>query len=277
MMDATFLRQACDTHIHFGPDTVPRRMSALELARAAARAGMRAIMLKSHNVPTYAVASCVDEAVDGVRVFGGLVLNAAVGGVNPDAVRVACQLGARQIWMPTSSARRHLRHFHADESGAVDVFDPQGSPAPHLEEVLKMVADTDIILGTGHLGPQEIVWLTDVARACGVKKILATHPEFECVELPLTVQRDLADKGVFFERCFYASNSRQKLPVREIARQILAVGPQSTVIASDMGQAENPPPAEALLDYLRQLAACGLSERQLAYMVKELPAALLGL
>lgn len=93
---------ACDTHIHFGPDVVPRKMTALETARAAAQAGMRAIMLKSHVVPTYPVAACVSESVPEVAVFGGLVLNAATGGVNAATVRVFAPLAPNKSGCPPS-------------------------------------------------------------------------------------------------------------------------------------------------------------------------------
>ena len=276
MTDATLLHGACDLHIHFGPDTTPRKMNALEPAQAAAAADMRAILLKCHQSPTYGVAACADNAVNGVKVFGGLVLNAAVGGVNPTAVTAACAMGAKQIWMPTISAVQHLRHFEGALDRAVPIFN-DGKPVPHLEEVLELIAQADIILGTGHLSPAEIVRLVGIAQACGVKKILVTHPEFECVDMPTDMQKKLAAKGVFFERCFYASNSRQHLPVEAVAAQILAVGHESTVISSDMGQPENPAPAVALANFLHRLAGCGLSHDQLRHMVCDAPAALLGL
>lgn len=277
MIDATFLHNACDIHLHFGPDLVPRKSGALEIATSAAAAGMRAVLLKNHSVPTYLTASCADEAVAGVRVFGGLALNAAVGGINPVAVRTACKLGAKQIWMPTSSAQQHLRHFRKNHQWAVQVFDDSGAPVSGLEEVLSLIADAGVILGTGHLAPKEILKLAGMAGACGVKKILVTHPEFECVALTIADQKKLAVMGACFERCYYASNSPQKLPVSVIADQIKAVGWESTVISSDMGQASNPEPVQALLMFMQDLAQCGITQEHLGYMSKELPAKLLGI
>lgn len=40
-----------------------------------------------------------------------------------------------------------------------------------------MIAEADIILGTGHLPVNEIFVLIDVAKERGVKKILETHAE----------------------------------------------------------------------------------------------------
>ncbi len=277
MIDATFLHNACDMHLHFGPDLVPRKFGALEIAARAADAGMRAVLLKNHNVPTYLTASCTDEVVAGVRVFGGLALNAAVGGINPAAVKIACKLGAKQIWMPTSSAQQHLRHFKKSQQWAVQVFDDNKKPVLGLEEVLNLIAEAGVILGTGHLAPEEILRLTDMARACGVEKVLVTHPEFECVAMTIADQKKLAAMGACFERCYYASNSPQKLPVNTIAEQIKSVGWESTVISSDMGQASNPEPVQALLIFMQELEQCGIVQGHLEYMSKELPANMLGL
>lgn len=107
------------------------------------------------RAPPTGWAACADNAVNGVKVFGGLVLNAAVGGVNPTAVTAACAMGAKQIWMPTISAVQHLRHFEGALDRAVPIFNG-GKPVPHLDEVLELIAQADIILGTGHLSPAEI-------------------------------------------------------------------------------------------------------------------------
>jgi hypothetical protein len=95
------LEGAVDLHVHGGPDLVPRRYTDLELAARARDAGMRAIVLKSHVESTVGRAASV-AAATGLEVHGGLVLNAfASGGVDPEAVELSLQLGARVIWMPT--------------------------------------------------------------------------------------------------------------------------------------------------------------------------------
>ncbi len=43
---------ACDLHVHAGPDTAPRQQDIIEVARDAARAGMRALAAKDHNTVT---------------------------------------------------------------------------------------------------------------------------------------------------------------------------------------------------------------------------------
>ena len=184
MHTATLLQGACDTHVHFAPDIVPRLLSGPQLAAEARELGMRAILLKNHYCPTYLTASAIDEMFPGLRVFGGLVLNAACGGLNPDAVRCALRMGAKEIWMPTVSSLRHVTFFHAPpETLCVPVFDDRGRPAPGLPEILDLIAHSGAILGTGHLSPFECEALVSLAKQAGVRKILVTHPEFEAVDM----------------------------------------------------------------------------------------------
>ena len=214
MHTATLLQGACDTHVHFAPDIVPRLLSGPQLAAEARELGMKAILLKNHYCPTYLAASAIDEMFPGLRVFGGLVLNAACGGLNPDAVRCALRMGAKEIWMPTVSSLRHVTFFHAPpETLCVPVFDDRGRPAPGLPEILDLIAHSGAILGTGHLSPFECEALVSLAKQAGVRKILVTHPEFEAVGMDLDTQVRLAGQGVFFERCCHALYTRQHLPL----------------------------------------------------------------
>lgn len=44
-------------------------------------------------------------------MYGGVVMNKVIGGVNPEAVEKGLKLGAKVIWLPTQSARRHLEKW----------------------------------------------------------------------------------------------------------------------------------------------------------------------
>src|ERR1043166_2194947 len=83
------LQGIVDTHVHSDPDSAPRSIDALEVARLAAGEGMRALLLKNHNAATVQLAYIVSKVVPGVDVYGAVVLNRAVGGINPAAVEQA--------------------------------------------------------------------------------------------------------------------------------------------------------------------------------------------
>lgn len=104
-MSARNLAGLIDLHIHSAPDVRARLLDDAAVARQAADAGMRAIVLKSHVTVTADRATLAERATGGaIRVFGGVALNRPVGGLNPFAVRTALQLGGRIVWLPTASA-----------------------------------------------------------------------------------------------------------------------------------------------------------------------------
>src|SRR4051794_31132290 len=80
------LEGVIDIHAHTAPDSVPRSIDAIDLARLAESRGMRAIVLKNHYEPTADVAYLVHKVVPGIQVFGGVDLNLSMGGMNPAAV-----------------------------------------------------------------------------------------------------------------------------------------------------------------------------------------------
>lgn len=261
-------------HLHSAPDTVPRRLDDIDLAREAQRAGMGAIMIKCHHGSTVERAFLVSKVVPGIRVYGGLVLNETVGGLNPAAVRLALQWGAKQVWMPTLSARNHRRH--AGEECGITVLDPEGRLLPEAEEILRVAAAGNCLLGTAHLGPDETVVLAQRARELGFGRLLVTHPEWMRTNYPLELQKRLAAEGVWFERCFVCTQPRGGgVPLEQIARAIEEVGVASTVLSTDLGQPDTPPPAEGLRRYAEGLLALGFSRDQLHTMMADNPARLL--
>jgi hypothetical protein len=87
---------AIDMHVHFGPDMPPtddlavaRRLDGIGTARQAKEAGMRAMVMKSHHWPTGALVRTIQPLFPEVSLFGTVVLNYSLGGLNPFAVE--CQ------------------------------------------------------------------------------------------------------------------------------------------------------------------------------------------
>jgi hypothetical protein len=263
-----------DTHVHSGPDVVPRRLDDLELGREAARRGMRAIVLKSHHTPTADRAYLVEKSEPGLRVFGAIVLNRPMGGLNPLAVETALRMGAAVVWMPTFSAQAEP--------------DPLGPPISILEdghvsgsvcEILRLIAEADAVLATGHASPSEIAGLVPEARAAGVRKIVVTHPEHPPVRMTPLAQEELrAAFGVKFERCLITTTiGGGTMPLRTLADRIRRVGVESTVMATDFGQPSNPTPPDGMAAFIGGLLDLGFDGRDIDRMCRENPAELLGL
>ena len=269
------LKGIIDTHIHTNPDVRVRRLSDIALAKEAKRVGAAAIVIKSHVVPTMDRASVAEEAVPGVRVFGGLTLNPPVGGFNKEAVGIALRMGAKVIWLPTSYSANDMRH--QGKSGGLEAV-VDGQVVPALVEIFKLMAKADVILGTGHLSAYDCRVVVEEAKKQGIQKIIVNHPEWTTVNMPIDDQKSLSQYGVFFERC-YARNVGGKYQTNfKINLQAIdKVGYDTTIIATDGGQTENPMWSAALGEYLRFLLDAGVAKQTLDMMTKYYPAKLLGL
>lgn len=269
------LQDVIDIHIHTAPDVRQRRLTDLELAAEARRVGARAIVIKSHVVPTMDRAWIAAQATPGIEVFGGITLNPQVGGLNPAAVDAAIKMGAKFVWLPTAwSANDRRRAGHND--GVETVVD--GKVVPALTGVLKLIAHHDLVLGTGHLTPAESLIVVAEARKQGVRKIVVNHPEWTTVDMSIAQQKELAGFDVYFERCYarsvggkYETNFRRNLEAME------ALGFDSTIVATDGGQVENPLWSEALAEYIDYLLAAGVPQSAVDKMTKTNPAMLLDL
>lgn len=100
--------------------------------------------------------------------------------------------------------------------------------------------------------------MVEEARKQGVRKIVVNHPEWMTVDMSIDDQKRLAQFDVFFERCYarnvggkYDKNFRRNLDAME------ALGFESTIVATDGGQVENPVWSEALAEYIDFLLQFG--------------------
>src|SRR5258706_711206 len=98
------LEGAYDLQIHVGPDVIARRIDDIDCAKEFLARGLKGFVLKSHYIQTGERAQVVTKAVPGIRVFGAITLNHAVGGLNPVAVEIAGRSGCKIVWMPTVDA-----------------------------------------------------------------------------------------------------------------------------------------------------------------------------
>lgn len=116
-MGKVSMKGVIDMHVHTNPDLRTRAYDDFELCDAAVRVGARAIVIKTHlgsTVNRAYLTNRYNERVNGnndFTMFGAIVLNRCVGGINPVAVENALKLGAKVVWLPTSSARNHLQSW----------------------------------------------------------------------------------------------------------------------------------------------------------------------
>ncbi len=288
--DLELMRGAIDLHIHSTPSLFPRQVDHVEAAEGARKMGMKALVLKCHHGYSSDRMYFVRKIVSGIEIYGGVVLNNAVGGINPFAVEAAIKYGAKIVWFPTLSAKHHLDQMGAPEFGSsmkqktkgkltekpITVLDEKGGLIPQVYDVIDLIAAHDIILATGHLAIPESRLVISAAKERGVKRLYVNHPEY-IVNGSIEEQKELADMGAFIEHLalFQYPMWPTKAGVDGIVEMIKAVGPERTVLASDLGQITNPPPWEGLRMFVSVLLEKGIPKEHLKKMVQDNPAFLL--
>ena len=105
--DFISLEGAIDIHMHPHPCLFDRLTDDWGVAEGAKGEFMRGIVIKCHHESTVSRAQTVTRTLGGIEVYGGIVLNFYVGGLNAGAVEAACKTGGKIVWMPTIDAENH--------------------------------------------------------------------------------------------------------------------------------------------------------------------------
>jgi hypothetical protein len=285
---------AVDLHVHPFPSPFPRRIDILAAARHAAESGFRAIVVKSHHHSTAMdVAALGPNGLDasGVKTFGAIALNTHVGGLNPWAANLTLALGGKVVWFPTISAPNHIEHAkHTGlkfptlaipliEDAPVDIFGEDGSLLPQVHQILRMVAEADAIVASGHMPPEWIIAMFEAAKEAGVRRMIVNHPNF-VIEASKEQVEKMADLGALVEHslCMYDEASTfHQWDIDVLVDWIRTIGAERTTLGSDLGQENNPLPTESYRTICARLLDAGLTEPEVRMLVADNPARLLGL
>lgn len=279
------LRGAIDMHLHTGPDVMPSRVDALQAAKQAQQAGMRAIVIKNHSYPTTPLAIMVRQLVPEVAVFGSICLDDDIGGLNADALEKHALMGARVVWMPTFSSansRPAMRKLGLKLDGdGFSIIDDRGRLVSEIDKILEIIKAHGMVLASGHVSPRESLALVKRAREIGVDKIVITHPsdaEFVVQAHTLEELQYLAGMGAFIEQTFVTMLPTEwSHPPGPRITAIKDIGFERCIMSTDLGQSWNLPPAEGMRLFMATLLRNGISEKEIAMMAKENPARLLSL
>ncbi len=285
--DWDLLHDTCDLHIH----ATSGRIDAIPLAKQASIAGQKAIILKSFYSLTMEPARMAQQIVcewaeqrqiRPVKVFGAIALGSLFGGVNPYAVSIAIQFGAKCVWLPTFTAAHHLMNggMNRDEAMKKGQYLLRGDKLiPEVGEILHMVAEADIILSLGHISGDEMFAVVEAAKTVGIKKMVVDHPHLGSSSVAVDNQKKLAGMGVYLNHvaCSFTPLFSGALTIQELADQIRNVGAEHCILSTDTGQNVNAPPADSLRTFIRHLMVCGIEKSEIDVMTKTNPARLLSL
>ncbi len=292
--DRELMRGACDMHVHLAPCLFHRLTTEEQFVHSAISVGYRAAISKCHHCANAERLKSVNRPGSGFTLFGGIVLNHFVGGLNPYAVESSIRAGGKCVWMPTMHAQNHVDTFgaaayarlkyagdrlvdsYSSVQSPITALDGNGRIKTELQDILRLIAAGGNILATGHFSHAEIVPLLKAAKEARVEKIVVTHAEMEVSNLSIAQQVELADMGAHIEHVIlpclpiYA-----RLDPMVFLKSIQAVGADRTVLSTDLGQVYNPHPAEGMRQFVRTLLYKGLERDKVDLILKRNPSRLL--
>jgi len=275
------LKGAIDFRAHTSPDSMDRSIDADDLAKLAKESGMRGLVLKNHWESTAAVAYLVRKQVPGLEVFGGIVLDRSVGGINLEAVkRMTMMKGGygRVVWFPTVDADIFVSKLHLQQTTVPVSKD--GHLLPSVLEVIDFIAkNPQLVLETGHVSEEETVMILHEAHVRGVAHIVATNPMGIFTHMTIPEMQRATREGAYIE---FTYNSvlppKPQLSIEEYAAGIRQIGPKYCILATDFGgMGRDYYHPQGLLDFMVALHKQGFSVDEVNIMAKTNPALVLGL
>jgi hypothetical protein len=283
MDELVSIKGRIDLHIHAYPSLRPRVADDREVAQAAARAGMKGIVIKSHHESTVSRVYLLRPEFPQLDIYGGIALNSSVGGVNPTAVEASLRLGGRFVWMPTLDSAFHaLKRRSRGGAGAahgsgLEGEGEQGISILHdgklieeVRQVIDLAVKHSAVIATGHLSFPESYALLKAARETGGEKLIVNHPFFWVPALTLEETQQLVNLGAYaeFEFCTDAV-------MDQVVEAIRRLGAARCVLVSDAGSPDSPIPTESFRVFLQRLWERGISKEELDLMTITNPAVLL--
>jgi hypothetical protein len=274
------LKGAIDVHAHFGPDSYDRQWDAFEIVKMAHDRGMRGLVLKNHWSESAGLAWMARKyaGAPGMEVFGGLVLNAPEGGVNPQAVRYFAEVEGhygKVVWFPTHDAENEVKYLK--ETRPYVIVSRNGVLLPQVLQVLDLIAQYKLTLATGHVSSAEMVQIVSEAKKRGIDRIIITHPGLgpQYTDPTLDQMKQVTAMGA------YAEVVSTELSVPSLRDKTLAMmkalGAAHCIVSTDSGLVGSKNHPDALVHAAQTLRQAGFTEADLDLMFKANPAKVLGL
>ena len=236
------LRGSYDIHQHSGPSPHTERLfDELDLAIHGCYIGLGGIVFKEQYMPSIRSVRLVQKVVDQwaadhnkgkIELYGGVCLNYAVGGLNPDAVIASYRLGGKYVWLPNVDANHHRRVVGHGEGQGMDLIDEKDKVVDKAREILSLMAETDMVLGVGHQSTRERLMVVREAVKMGVQRIEINHVNYPLTWLTPEQCKMFADLGAYIgiyaiDETFYTWD--------DVMAIYEAVGPERIVLGSDRG------------------------------------------
>jgi hypothetical protein len=279
-----------DIHAHGGSDPFERLILEDDIGKDFTDVGARAVVIKTWYSASASRTALAQKAVDEyadrygmrpVEMFGGITLNYSQGGFNVEGVKKCLGFpGMKYVWMPMVDSYHHRRVVYDDWSGyGLNFLDDQRRVLPEVKEILRVVADNDLILASGHYPYADTAILFEEARHLGVKRMEVIHPAHIHSKHTIEQMKDQAERGA---KLMLSGLGAMAFPLHEsgplyAARVVKEVGPENVVYGSDLGQLQNFPHVVSNRWMVKLLFAYGCTKEELYNVFQVTPSKHLGI
>ncbi len=296
------MKGAISYHDHYGwergggvEESCRTDYHAIDLARSAKEYGFRGVVLRNLYFTSAADAELVERIVPDIELFGGMFLNAEIGGINAYAVDTLMTYakGLKFVCGATDSCANNARkagisedEIYAHPMRYITPFERDGSVKKEMIEILENIARHDIIYETGSLTPEENIKMVRAARDAGCKKIVVTHPTPYFCGMTMEQAKQCIDMGAYIEftwmfyshaMTYMARKYNQPTTGPDAVRvewigdafdQIRELGAEHCILSTDLGTVEHPYPVEGLRQFIFCLMDIGMSREEIELMIK---------
>lgn len=261
-----------DFHQHSGPDIVTRKYDDIELAQRLIAADMKGCVIKAHHGDTSIRATLLAKQFPSLHIAGGVVLNYAMGGLNPRAVEVCALTGGRIVWFPTMDSRSYqtfhqAKHPDMDLTRLIYLLNEDGSVCRKALDVLDMAAAHHMIVATGHVSPEEGMAVISEGAARGLQ-MLVTHADLPSNRYSTEQLLEAVSLGAIVEYSYF-SLYNNRTPLEYIVDQIRVIGTSHVILSTDFGQVVSPYPDEGMAMFAGALRDAGFSDEELLEMMRD--------
>jgi hypothetical protein len=270
------LRGSYDVHQHSGPSSTTKRLfDELDLAIHGCYVGQGGIVFKNHDTPSTRSVQIVQKVVNTwaeehnrkkIELFGGVVLNHSVGGLNPEAVVAAYRLGGKYVWLPNLDSNHHRKVVGQGEGMGIDLIDENDRVVPKMGEILELIAEGDMVLGVGHQSARERLMVVREAVKRGVKRIEINHVNYPLSWLTPDQCKMFADLGAYLGVYALDTGHPHLYTWEDILAIYKAVGPERIVLGSDCGHIDFPYPLDAMRRLILSLLIRGVPDQHVRLM-----------
>jgi len=277
---AQALEGVFDVHAYAHPDTTARSIDVFELAKLYRDQGFRGFVIMNHHDPTAGLAYLVSKQFPELEIYGGIVLNHLIGGINENAVEhfIRVEGGCGKIvYMPTTGSEHEVLQGNNPSRPFVSIS-KDGKLLPEVLSMLNLIAKHKLVMSTGHSSPEEILMLIREGKERGIEKILVTNPLYWAIMMSVEQMQEAAELGAYMEFIYYSvGRPNAQVTMKDYADAIKAIGPEQCILSSCGGQEALPVHTYAWKELFRGMSENGLTFEEIELMSKVNPLRLLGL